>query len=825
MQDLRDAIRALRAAPIVSAVAVLSLALGIGANSAIFSIVNSLLLRALPVYEPERLVVLQQGARDFSTWTYPIWEQIRERQALFGGATAYSTQRFDVARSGQTEFVEGLYGSGQFFNVLGVPAILGRTFTDADDQRRGGPDGPVAVISYAYWQSRFGGAADAIGKQITLERVPFTIIGVTPPSFFGPIIGRTFDIVVPFGAEPLLRERSGLDERRMWWVEIMLRLKPGQTFDAATTAIRGVQPQVREATLPPNWRPQDIAEYLKEPFTLAPVGAGSPIRSRYARPMLTLMVVVGLVLLIACANIANLMLARSTARRHELTVRAALGASRARLARQLLAESVLLAGLGGLGGLVFARWADRLLIQQMSTPMMRLFLDLGIDWTVLGFTAAATMGTALLFGTVPAFRATRVKATEALKEQGRGMAGEGRFGFGNGLVVAQIALSLMLMVAAGLFVGTFAKLATLDLGFDGDRVLVTQVGAQRSSTSPDLEARVALFERLRSAAAAVPGVASASSSVVTPVGGMTIRFRVKVPGAEEMSEEERTVHVNLVGPDFFRTFGTRLLAGRDFALTDRSGAEPVAIVNEAFARKFMNGEDPVGRTVEQEGLPGRPAILRQVTGYAEDAIYRNLRQAVPPTLYIPMAQVTDDPFMSGGTQISVRAAAGPPALLTRGVADAITSVDPDLALTFRPLADQVRNSLAQERVIAILSGFFGGLALLLAGLGLYGVTAYTVSRRKSEIGIRMALGAEPGGVVRMVLRRVAVLVLAGVIVGTAVSLWAARFVATLLFGLEPRDPTTLFAAAAMLATIGAMAGWLPARRASRIDPAVVLRES
>jgi putative ABC transport system permease protein len=824
MQDLRDAFRALRAAPIVSAVAVLSLALGIGANTAIFSIVNSLLLRTLPVHEPDRLVLVQQGDEDFASWSYPIWEQVRDRQALFGGATAYATQRFNVSQRGQTEFVDGILASGSFFDVLGVPTILGRSIRDTDDQRRGGPDGPVAVISYAYWQSRFGGAPDAIGKEIMLERVPFTVVGVTPPSFFGPVIGRTFEVIVPFGTEPLLRARSGLDERSFWWLQIMLRLKPGQTLDSATTALRGVQPQIREATIPPKWRPQDLAEYLKEPVTLVPAGVGSsPIRSRYARPMLTLMVVVGLVLLIACANIANLMLARSTARRHELTVRAALGASRARLARQLLAESLLVAALGGIGGLVFARWAGQLLIGQMSTPTARIFLDLGIDWTVLGFTAAAAIGTATLFGTAPAFRATRVHANEALKEQGRGLAGDGRFGFGNALVVVQIALSLMLVVAAGLFVGTFAKLATLDLGFDGDRVLVTQVNAQRSSTKADLETRVALFERLSAAAAAVPGVTSAAASVVTPVAGMTIQFRVTVPGTE-MPEQDRTVHVNMVGPDFFRTFGTRLLAGRDFSLGDRGGTEAVAIVNEAFARKFMNGRNPVGRTIEQEGAPGQPAVLRQVIGYAEDAIYRNLRQAIPPTLYITLAQVTNDPFLIGGAQISVRAASGSPALLTRSVANALTSVDPDLALTFRPLADTVRNSLAQERVIAMLSGFFGGLALLLAGLGLYGVTAYTVSRRKSEIGIRMALGAEPAGVVRMVLRRVALLVLAGVIVGAAVSLWAARFVATLLFGLEPRDPATLIAAAAVLTTIGAVAGWLPARRASRIDPAQVLRE-
>jgi putative ABC transport system permease protein len=826
MQDLRDAWRALRGAPIVSIVAILSLALGIGANTAIFSIVNGLLLRSLPVHEPERLVLIREAGESLGVWTYPIWEQIRDREQLFDGVMAWGNARFNLAQRGETNFAEGLYVNGRFFDELGIPAILGRTFTVEDDRRGGGPDGPVAVISHSFWQRQFGGAASAIGEQITLERVPFTIIGITPPEFFGPEVGRAVDVAVPFGTEPLLRARSALDERRMWWLEIMLRLKPGQTVDAATDALRGVQPHIRDATMPFSGRSEDLANYLKQPFSLLPAGAGfSGARDRYATPMLALMGLVALVLLIACANIANLMLARSAARRHELSVRVALGASRARLARQLLVESALLAAAGGAAGLVFARWAGQLLLHQMSNSTTRFFLDLRLDWRVLGFTAAAALGTAVLFGTVPAFRATRVHPHEALKEQGRGLASEGRFGVGNALVVIQIALSLMLVVGAALFVGTFARLATLDLGFDGNRVLVVQVNAQRSSTKPDLETRVALFERLRGAAAAVPGVARAAASVVTPVAGMVIQFRVNVPGSAAISEREQGVHVNVVSPGFFATLGTRMLGGRDFTQADRVGTAPVAIVNEAFTRTFMNGTNPLRRVIEHEGFPGRPAVQREVVGYVEDAVYRNLRQTVPPTMYMPMAQVSDDPFIVGGTQISVRAGAGSPALLTRSIADALTSVDPDLALTFRPLADQVRNSLAQERVVAMLSAFFGGLALLLAGIGLYGITAYAVSRRKGEIGIRMALGADRAAVVGMILGRVALLVGAGVAIGMVGSVWATRFIETLLFGLEPRDPATIALAAAVLATIGALAGWLPARRASRIDPAQILRQT
>ncbi|MBI2401938.1 MAG: ABC transporter permease [Gemmatimonadetes bacterium] len=761
MHELRDAFRALRATPLVSAVAVLSLGLGIGANTAIFSIANSLLLRALPVREPERLVRLTSGDERLWSWTNPIWEQIRDRSDLFDGALAWGTARFDLAQGGQTDLVNGIWASGSYFGVLGVPAILGRTFTEADDARGGGPDGPVAVISYGFWQRRFGGRADVIGRSLSLNRTAYTIVGVTPPEFFGTDVGRSFDVAVPIGSETVMRgPEHRLDQRSFWWLSVMARLKSGQSLEAATAAVRAVQLQVREATLPGDWSAEGLAGYLSDPFTFRPAGTGnSGLRARYQRPLVTLMVVVGLALLIACANIANLLLARATARRHELSVRQALGASKLRLARQLLAESLLLSGCGATLGLLFAAGGSRLLVRQLSTSANPVFLDLSLDWRVLGFTAAAAVGTALLFGTAPAFGATRVPPIDALKEQGRGVAG-GRMRVSGSLVVAQVALSLVLVVSAALFVRTFASLATLDLGFHPDPVLVVNLGAQQSAVEP--AERLRLYERVRQAILPLAGVASAGASVVTPVSGSTWQYSVEVVGEPAVSDDRRGVYVNLVSPAWFATYGTALLAGRDFEDRDVARAPRVAIVNETFVRRYLQGANPIGRMVRESGGLLRDRPPAEIVGLVADAVYRNLRDPVPPTLYLALAQMTDP---SPGVSLSIRSAAGgSPALLTRSVTDAIGQVDRDLTLTFRPLADQVNAALTQERVLAMLSGFFGGLALLLAGLGLYGVTAYAVHRRRGELGIRMALGAPPGGVVRLVLHRVALLVGAGVLV-------------------------------------------------------------
>jgi len=845
VHDLRVAVRVLRAAPIVTGVAILSLALGIGANTAIFSLVNSLLLRTLPVSEPERLVLLSDASNPRRAWTYGLWEEIRRRAPqMFAGAVAWSAtgsqDRLNLSMAGEeVQPVDGAYVSGDFFATLGVPALLGRTFTSADDVRGGGPDGQVTVISYGMWQRRFGGDANAIGRSLVIERIPFTIVGVTPPEFFGAEVGRTFDVALPLNAHRLIRGKdSTIDDEA--WLDIMVRLKPGQSAEAATSILRSVQPQIREAIVPATLPPQAQAPalrqladqvFLKNPFTLVPASMGtSQLRRRYERPLLATLVIVGLVLLIACSNIANLLLARATARQHELSVRLALGATRWRLVRLLLVEALVLAGIGALAGLVFAGWAGPMLVAQLSTSVTRVALDLSLDWRVLTFTAAVTAATAVLFGTVPAFTARRIAPIDALKQQGRGASGDTRSGLSSGLVVAQVALSMVLIVAAGLLVGTFGRLATLPLGFDADRVLIVNVDVTRAGIEPSN--RVPFFHQLVAAVTAVPGVAHAGASMATPVSGSSMLGFIDLPGAPPPQPEpgpvpfwnSRTIMTNEITPGWLATYGTAVLAGRDVNERDTQGALPVALVNEAYAHKFLGGRNPIGETVK---LLEDTAPPKTIIGVVSDAVYVSVRDGVRPTVYMPLAQrAAGGPTgLTATLNISVRPTEGSPALLAPRVAAALTGVDRNLTFTFRPLQDRIDASLTQERLVALVTGFFGTLALLLAGLGLYGVTSYAVIRRRTEIGIRMALGAEPAGVVRLVLVRVFVLVALGVIIGAVASWWSSQFIASLLYDLQPRDAATLVGAAVTLTMVGAIAGWLPAYRASRIDPAHVMRES
>jgi putative ABC transport system permease protein len=814
--DVRAALRGLRKSPGFALVAIGTLALGIGANTALFSIFSSLILRPLPVRDPASLALLTNGS-----WSYPIWEEIRTREAeLFDGAFAWSAQRFDLSASGQSDPVDGAYVSGRLFDVLGVKAIRGRMITPADD---GGaaPDGPVAVISHRLWRQRFAGATDVVGRRLTVQRVPFTIVGVMPPGFFGPDVGRMTDVMLPFAAEPLIRgQESRLASKGSWWLQIMVRLKPGRGIEQANAALRVAQPQIIEGA----------SRTLTEPLTLAPSATGnSSLRRRFETPLFAMVVAVGLVLLVACANIASLLLARALARRRELSVRLALGSSRWRIARLLFVESLIVAVTGAAFGLVFAKWSSALLVQQLSTWQSTVSLDLALDWRVLGFTAALACVSAITAGVAPVVGLRSVTPGGALQEAGRGIAGDRRFSVRSALVVAQIAVSLVLVVAAGLFLRTFASLNQLPLGFVPEPLLVAELNLQASGRPP--EERAARVERLRAAAAAVPGVRSASVSAIRLLTGGGWSSGLVAIGDGPMSRSRPSLWLNATTPGWFQTMGIPLRAGRDFEAGDRVGSHPVAIVNEAFVRRYLPGEQPIGQRVrlafDPLGFNREIGVGQQsrheIVGVVGDAVYTTPREGMLATMYVPVAQRAPETFWPT-VLLTINAAPGRRAIVEHDVAAALRRADPTVAFTFGTFDQLVEATATQERLIAMLSAFFGGLALLLAAVGLYGVVSHAVRARQTEIGVRMALGAAPSSIVRLLFQRVGILIAAGLAFGLAGSIWAARFVEALLFHLEPRDPLTFAGAAAVLVAVGVLAAWMPARRAARLDPAMVLRE-
>jgi predicted permease len=753
--------------------------------------------------------------------------EIHRRQYLFENSAAWSSTRFDLSSGGQTRFVAGLWVSGLFFETLGVKPALGRTLTASDDQRNGGADGPVAVISDRFWRGHFDGAADAVGRILRLDGASFTIVGVLPREFFGLEVGRTFDVAVPLADEPLSRGRSTyLDAVSTSFLTIVARLRPDQSLDTATAALRQAQREIRESTIGKlgNFGPAVVERYLKEPFRLLPAGKGfdgsSDFHSRYERPLWTVMVVAGLVLLIACVNVANLLLARATVRRHELSLRVALGESHGGLARQLLTESLLLSVTGTAAGLLVATWGGRFLVTQLSTSADTVFLDMSIDSRIVLFTVAVMVLTTLVFGTAPAVRASRANPMDALKDQGRTVGPHAHGRLSSWFVIAQVALSFVLLVAAGLFVQTFREIATRPLGLQPEQVTVVTMDSARTGIAADV--RLPEFERARDAVRAVPGVAEAALSFITPfAGGFTPPL--KISGVPDF---EGRLSGNLVSGGWFATFGTPVLAGRDLSDRDVAGTPRVAVVNQAFASRFFPGASPLGQTISLYPGGARAMPPMTIVGVVGDAVYSSLRGPAPPTWYAPLSQFDVPEFAQqiAFSQLAVRSRTSS-GVASRDVAAAIGRVNPALALTFRPLSDYVDAARNQERLVALLAGSFGAIGLLLAGLGLYGITAYAVAVRRSEIGIRMALGAVAGRMMQLVLVRVAMLVATGALAGVALSLWLSRYVASLLYGVQPHDTATLLGAFIVLASVGLVAGAIPARKAVRTNPATVLRES
>jgi len=812
MHSLRLAIRSLSAALVSTLVIVLTLALGAGANTAIFSVVNSLLLRTLPVPEPDRLVTissefaLAHGFKSGVGWSYAMWTRMQQVPPMFDGMLLWSQPTFNLAQGGERDPARVLLVSGSFFETLRLRPRVGRLLVPDDDVRGGGSDGPVAVISYRLWQDRFDGQNDAVGKTVTLEGAPFTIVGVTEASFLGLEVGQAFDLAIPLGTEPLvLGTRASIDETRAFIFAPLVRLKPGQSLQAATAALRSVQPLVLGVS--PERMADVKPQFLREPFlaVAAPTGTSdfTRLRTQYQRPLLTLMVLVGVVLVIACVNIAGMLLARATARQHDVAVRLALGATRGRLVLQHMIENVLLAASGAAVGLLFSTWASQILVAQLSRLDARVVLNLVPDWSVLAFTVATTLVTAVIVGVAPALRATHVTPVSALRgPAGARPASQSNARVTSSFLILQVALSLILSVAAALLVATFGRLVHVPLGFDSERVLIATVDTSKAAV--DVADRTRLGERLVEAVSRVPGVESVASSSDTPLS--------KASQSPVMLKAERVQ--NAVSPRWFATYSTRLRSGRDFTPQDGPGAPPVAIVNEAFARKYFVGRNALGETIEG----------KTIVGIIEDAVYSTVRGGVRPTLYSPLAQAGDTGLSRrADVVISVRVASGRPALLTRDLSAALTAVDPRLTFSYTPLQEFVDASVAEDRIVAGLAGLFGGLAILLTALGLYGVTSYTVSRRRFEMGVRMALGAPRSHALGLILARSLVLTSIGVLLGLAACVATTRYLEALLFGVAPMDPATVGAVAVVLIAVATVAALVPAVHATRIDPLVALR--
>jgi predicted permease len=808
--DFRYSVRGLAKAPVFTAVVVLTLALGIGANTAIFSLIDSLLLKTLPVERSEELVEVSD-----STFTNPLWEQIRDRQDVFSGVFAWGADRFNLSRAGMVQYADGLWVSGDFFRTLGLNPAAGRLLSN-DDDRRGCP--ARAVLSYGFWQSRYGGSGSAVGSTISLDGHLFEVIGVVPAGFFGMEVGSKFDVGIPICAADLFDgPRPRLDARSWWWLNAVGRPKPGLGMAQLKARLATLSPEIYGAVVPQHWDGKSQENFRKRVLRPEPAAAGlSGLRGEYRQPLRILMAVVGLVLLIACANIASLLMARASARGKEMAMRQALGASRLRLMRQLMIESVLLSSGGALLGLLLARWSSQILLGYLSTTVRSaVFLDLSWDGRVLAFTAAVAVLTGLLFGAAPAIRGTGESLTAAIKEANASDRRHSRFRLW--IVASQVALSLVLVIAAGLLLGSFQKLAALDIGFDRNHVLLVTVNlADAKAPEPEY---AAMYEQMETALRALPGVSSAARSALTALSGLSWNTNVRSDGPAPPTGDDALAWFNFVSPAYFETMRTPLLAGRGLAMSDNERSLPVAVINQTMARKFFGGVNPVGRTFRVEGEARKIEPPVEVVGVVKDAKYQSMREDAVPTVFRPISQVPQSEEETFELRTFL-----PRGAMMNAIQKAVAGVNPAIPIEIHSLAAQVDDSMTRERLLAALSAFFGGLALLLATIGLYGTLSYLVAQRRIEFGIRMALGATSRSILRLVMRDVTALLLAGIAAGIGLSLATTRLLGAMLFGIESRDPVTMAMGGALMAAVSLAAGLVAARRATKVDPMVALRQ-
>ena len=823
-RDLRFAVRLLRLNPGFAAVAILSLALGIGANTAIFELLDAVLLRTLPVQAPQQLADIQEihGGRIGSTvarqreFSFAIWEQLRQQQRAFSGVAAWSTERLDLGQGGEARYSEGLWVSGSFFQVLQVQPILGQLISESDDFRGCGIRG--VVISDAFWQREFGGRAEALGSKLSLNGHPFEIIGVTPPSFYGLEVGRSFDVALPLCSEAAIRAESPwTDSPTTWWLAALGRLNPGWTFKRASAQLASIAPGIYAATLPSEYDAVARKDYLRFGLKAEPAATGvSQLRNKYADPLWILLTISGLVLLIACANLANLMLARAGARQREMALRLTLGASRARLIRQLLAESLLLAIIGAAIGIALAQVLGRILIAFIGNAQDPIYLHLYPDLRVLFFTVGVAVFTCLLFGVAPAVQAARTDPGTVMKTSGRGLtAGRERFLLRRGLIVSQVALSLVLLIAALLFVRTFRNLLTVNAGFQQDNILVADFDF--SSLHVPVANRLEYKRELLADVRNTPGVISASEASIVPISGNGWNEFIDIPSA---SIYRKLVDFNAVSAGYFQTLQTPLRAGRDFGENDTRTSPLVAIVNEQFARTFFGDTNPVGETFGMKQSGGKPEKVYRIVALVGNTKYRDLREDFNPIVFVAENQISDP---EPDSTFLIRSNESPSSLISSFKSTAARS-SPEIVLNFSVFRTSVLEKLTRERLMATLSGFFGVLAAILAMVGIYGIISYGVVRRRSEIGVRIALGANKADILRLILREAGALLAAGLVIGTGLAVASGRAAQAMLFGLKPTNPPTLALAIGSLTIVAVAASVLPAARAIAVDPMQVLRE-